>query len=1135
MKIRDGKIQYSPSDLITFLESPFASWMDRYHLEFPHTLVPDEPSASERMIAEAGDKHEADFLEKLKSEEHIIREIPTAEGVEHAERLTVDALQSDATIIFQARLKKGAFAGWADFLVRSPEPSAQWEVWDTKLARKMKGYFILQLCAYAEMLEEMTGTRPDTICAVLGDGKQDKHRTADYFDYYLETKERFLEFMDNWKPEFDNRPAPEPHAEHRQWSSHAEEWLQSTDHLSLVARISKGQRAHLEASGIHTLEALATCSPEDRPRKIPEKIFAALCAQARLQKSTREKRRNNSDAPADFEIITPDPERPDIGLGSLPPADPADLFFDLEGYPLLENGLEYLWGVTYRENNQLRFRDWWAHDHSEEQAAFIGFVDWAYQRWMENPEMHIYHYANYEIAVLKRLMSRYGTREHEVDTLLRHGVFVDLYKVVKGGLRVGEPSYSIKYIERLYRPRRTNEVATAGESVVQYGNWMASNEGRTPDASIILKEIRDYNKDDCDSTLELADWLRSLQQAADIAHSQTGEAPTNPSSKAAQKVAEEAERKTARLEKLNRKLDQASDKDEKQLVETLRDFVDFFPRDAKPIWWRYFERLANTDDQLFDDIACIGHSKLQDTPPSQVKQSVIFEYTFDPGQDTKIRISNRVVPATNRAAKFSVEDIDTDTGRLWLKIGIKSLNEKLDGSAPPYTSWIPDEYLSPAPLEESLNQQLDQFAETGYLHAPIRQFILQQPPTALAPQQLPTTERIIETALNMQGELLCIQGPPGTGKSTAAAAVILKLVEAGKRVGISSGSHKAIQNLLAKIAEQGNGTIPMTYKGSSSQGESEMPIPGLRVLQSNDQVFGDSAASIIGGTAWLFSRPEAVNQLDYLFVDEAGQMSAAHLISIGRSARNILLLGDQMQLEQVSEAVHPGHAGESALQYYLDAARVIPSNKGVFLPVSYRMQPNICQLVSEIAYEGELGSNGTDGRHLQWKDPQKALSKDRGLLYQPVIHEGNVQASEEEVAVISSIVDQLLHAEVHGTGTPRTPSIEDILFVAHYNMQVNLLKRRLPEGARVASVDKFQGQEAPVVILSMCCSYGEYGSRGIEFILNRNRLNVAISRAQALTIVVGDPRIASTTTHSIQRMSEISTFAKIKRWTPNAG
>lgn len=1131
MKKHDNGILYSPSDLITFLESPFASWMDRWYLEDPQAITPDKLTESEQSVTAAGDRHEEEQLYKFRNEGWSIAEISMSKDVDLAEALTDEALASDHDMIFQARLRGGAFAGWADFMVRDSEDPTRWEIWDAKLARKMKSYFIIQLCAYADMLEQMTGQRPLTLRVLLGTGKTESFRTEDYYDYYLELKERFLTFMEFWQADLTQRPVPDPSAEHRRWSSHAEEWLNTVDHLSLVARISKGQREHLENAGIRTLAALAEAKDTDRPKRIAVPIFERLREQAALQKSTRERRAVDPDAIADYNVLQAAPDRPDLGLGALPPADPADLFFDLEGYPLIDGGLEYLWGVTYLDSGKRHFKDWWAHDSQEEKAAFEGFIDWAYARWRANPGLHIYHYANYEIAVLKRLMSRYGSREEEVDDLLRNGVFVDLYKVVKEGLRVGEPSYSIKYIERLYRPQRTNEVATAGESIVQYANWLNSGQGTCPATSAILREIRDYNQDDCDSTQELADWLRGLQRDERIYfHDPKTEEDDASSYSPADSIQEAIARKKDQQTSLDQFKKQAPDEGSRRLATLLSDFVGFYRRDAKPIWWRLFDRLASTDEELKEDIACIGDAVLASPQGEPFKQSLLFEYTFDPGQDTKVRIGDKLFPTFNHKASVEVYSIDTYKGTVTLKISRSQLQKSFEGEMPPRTSFIPKEFVSPGVLETSLNEQIDKFSETGEIHPALRQLLLREAPPSLAPfQQQDAQARALQTALRMKGELLCIQGPPGTGKSTTAATIIADLIGQGHSVGISGSSHKAILSLIRKIAEKMGTDFSAVYKGNSTDNPDAEEIAGLLIVKDNGNAFSQFDGTILAGTAWLFAREEAEGLLDYLFVDEAGQVGTANLIAMAPCARNLILLGDQMQLEQVSQAVHPGMAGDSCLNYFLGGERVIPESQGIFLPISYRMQTDLCKIVSEIAYEGKLKSKGTDHRKLVWPEGNGALHQDRGILFHPIEHTGNVQASEEEVQEIVALTKQLLKANLQEKETLRPLGIDDILFVAPYNMQVNLLRSHFPEGAKVASVDKFQGQEAPVVILSMCSSFGEYGSRGIEFILNRNRLNVALSRAQTLAIVVGDPRISTTPSQSIPRIAELSTYANLKR------
>ncbi len=288
-------------------------------------------------------------------------------------------------------------------------------------------------------------------------------RTQDYYYYYLVLKRAFLDFH----RVFDAQQAPDPSllAEHGRWSAYAQQCLKAADHLSLIANISKTQIKRLQAVGIDTVAALVDTELARIP-KLADETLARLKQQAQLQKQSLDQARPL------YEVL-PHTDGVSRGLALLPPASSGDVFFDLEGFPLIEAGLEYLWGVCYRATEPcdhasaaFDYHDWWAHDPEQERHAFEAAVDWIYRRWQADPSMHIYHYGPYEITALRRLMGRFGSRESEVDELLRHEVFIDLYAVVRNGLRVGQPGYSIKQIEHLYREARHTDVAAGGLSGV---------------------------------------------------------------------------------------------------------------------------------------------------------------------------------------------------------------------------------------------------------------------------------------------------------------------------------------------------------------------------------------------------------------------------------------------------------------------------------------------------------------------------------------------------------------------------------------------------------------------------------------------------------------------------------------------
>lgn len=214
-----------------------------------------------------------------------------------------------------------------------------------------------------------------------------------------------------------------------------------------------------------------------------------------------------------YELIPIAKDDPRKGLALLPPPSKYDVFFDMEGYPYVDGGLEYLFGASYFDGKgKLCFQPFWAHDHAQEKVAFEKFVDWVYKRWQMDPSMHIYHYADYEVSALRRLMGRHASREQKVDDLLRNEVFVNLYNVVRQAMQVGTPSYSMKLIEHLYREKRRTDVVSATDSIVFYQRWIEEQDGDDVRTSAILQDIEAYNKDDCDSTAQLALWLRKVQR-----------------------------------------------------------------------------------------------------------------------------------------------------------------------------------------------------------------------------------------------------------------------------------------------------------------------------------------------------------------------------------------------------------------------------------------------------------------------------------------------------------------------------------------------------------------------------------------------------------------------------------------------
>ncbi|MGO2302681.1 TM0106 family RecB-like putative nuclease [Psychrobacter sp. AOP7-D1-15] len=1155
-------IFYSPSDLTKYMESPFASWMDRLVQEHPK-LVPEPDPSDELMVMlqqkgyEHEDKLETQFISEGKS-------LVKIEGITKKDKYTktLAAMKQGAEVIVQGRLELSEFAGYADFLVKVEHKSDQplsnlgdwhYEVWDTKLASHVKPTFIIQLCCYAQMLEAIQGCLPQNITVALGNGEKQILKTHDFYYYYLSLKNTFLVEHSRFHP--DQKPDPADSKSWGNWSNHAEQILLDKDHLFQVANITKAQIKKLNKIGIHTMQQLAEL-PLLSVHGIHSTSLAKIKDQAAIQIKTHLKTKNsdepNGNAIPEFEIL-PHTEDEKKGLALLPPHSALDVFFDIEGFPLDEGGLEYLWGNSYfDEQGDRQFKDFWAHNREQEKQCFEAFIHWVYDRWQQDPSMHIYHYANYEIAACRKLMGRYGICEYEVDQLLRNEVFVDLYKVVKGGLRLGAPKYSIKNVERLYRSKRNTEVGNGGDSIVVYDHWRQlfeqGLEGDTWQTSKILNDIRDYNIDDCDSTQELTVWLREQQAIHRIEYLGKTEV-IEPA------VSEEVTMVTALRDRL---LDQAETElldnpKQAQLTENLAWMLEFHRRESKPLFWKLFDRLGSDEIELFDDLDCLALCERTDRAPfkSQPKaRNLSYEYSFDVEQEFKgaaksfYLLGVEKLDGKNATVSFVAEESDLDKGIIVVKTKDEPSN---------IVSLIPNEYIDTSIISDALFRTVAEYEQGLFRQqqSAVIDFLTGSKPRIsnhtggdIVDSDEPNArlEQIITAIVNLDNSYLPIQGPPGAGKTFTGKHVIAHLLKSGARIGISSNSHKAINNLLlstAKYCKLQNIKAAFICTQDTDDELADYDV----TISSNSKLIGHIESScVIGATAWGFAREDMTEQLDYLFIDEAGQVSTANLVAMSRSAKNLVLMGDQMQLGQPSQGTHPAQSGLSILDYLLHKTPTIPADRGVFLDTTYRMHSKVNTVISQLIYEGKLKSHfDNDKRILQTVDAatqntdqqtlEAHLNSEAGIIFIPVEHEGNTQASDEEVIVIKQLAESLLGRLLHTGATKDTGELEtriitwdDMLFVAPYNHQVSKLKIALGKQAKIGSVDKFQGQEAPIIFLSMCSSDASESPRGIDFLLDKNRINVAISRAQTLAVVVANSNLRNMSVNNVEQLKKVNLF-----------
>jgi len=437
MRVVDDQLRFSPSDLAAFMESRFVSWMTRYNLERPDQLIRDATHPMLELIRRRGREHELSVLDSLRAEGLRIVEIHD-DSIEETRR----ALNDGPDVIYQAALAQGPFAGKCDFLLRCEGPSQlgsfHYEPLEAKSARRVKPAAAIQLACYAALLEPMQGARVRTLHLALGDAQRMRlnHAGLRYFFDYL--RREFLEFQRDFDPEAV--PQAEPGVRLFPWATEARTRMLAADGLAQVADITATQIRRLGQAGIATRGALAAHSGAP-VTGIAALTLERLTHQARLQLASEDQPR-----PA-YELLPDRARGRGPTLATLPDESPLDVYFDLEGYPFDSGGLEYLWGAVDADG----FTDWWAFDAIRERETFEAFVHWVLERRKRDPSMHVYHYGAYETSVLKRLAARYTTLENELDTLLREERFVDLLRIVRNGVRIGEPSYSLKYVERLYR------------------------------------------------------------------------------------------------------------------------------------------------------------------------------------------------------------------------------------------------------------------------------------------------------------------------------------------------------------------------------------------------------------------------------------------------------------------------------------------------------------------------------------------------------------------------------------------------------------------------------------------------------------------------------------------------------------
>ena len=1070
----ENELVLSPTDLTKHLGCPHVTTLDLLAIE--GRAQPGAADDALELIFRLGLAHEDAYLRSLRARGLSVTTIePATPEVSRAqrERETLAAMQSGVDVVYQGTFYDGAWGGQADFLLRveraSDLGSWSYDIADTKLARKLKVPALLQMATYAERLAVLQGVEPDKLYVVTGDGQERPWRLVDVAAFARRARSRLRAAVEQ-RPE--TSPAPVAHCAQCRWIERCVRHWHDEDDLSLVAFMRADHRELLRENGITTLAQLGVLTAADLPRQISLVSRERLVHQASLQLWERQNQA------ARYDLLDPDHRK---GLLRLPPPDAGDLYLDFEGDPYAEGGegREYLAGLGDVDRG---FTPIWAHSREEERELTIQLVDRLLSRWQAHPDMHVYHYAPYETTALKRLVGRHGVREAQLDQLLRGERFVDLYAVVRQGMRISKGSYSIKKMEAFcwgHIRNQNPDVADAMASVVAYEKWSVE-----PD-DVTLPKIEAYNRDDVLSTLDLHRWLEQRRCELEDLH---GPQP-RPADQPADPARPPGEIELAEIA-LSEKLQAAGEA-------LLAGLVQFHRREARPAYWEMFRLEDLDDDELVDDSAALGGL----TPPTLVgtaARSKLYRYEFPP-QDTKLQIGDTAYDVDDHSSAGTVHELDAEQGFIVLKRQAAAVESR---------GFTEKQVLSDQVIRHAICAVAeDRLAGRDCLGSALLDRV--------APARL---DDVVPAGMSLDAEVLAVQGPPGSGKTTVGAELVRALLDAGKKVGITANSHAVIGTFMEKVDRPG--------LQRCNEADQFCGAPGITQARSSADVAAalGSGPQLVGGTAWLWCDPVVAGLLDVIVVDEAGQFSLANAVGVSRAATSMVLLGDPQQLAQPTRAVHPIGAGDSALAHVLEGHDTIAPDRGIFLDTTWRMHPDITSYVSDLSYDGRLRAG--PGRERQAIDAGPGLVGS-GIRVIEVEHLANAAASRQEVSAVVRLWFRLTSGTfTDREGVTRALTHADILIVAPYNNQVGLLRQALPT-ARVGTVDKFQGKEAPVVIYSMTSSSADDAPRGVGFLYDTHRLNVAVSRAQAMAIVVMSPRLFDAAVATPDQLRQVNALCRL--------
>jgi len=1095
---------------------------------------------------------------------------------------TIDLMRLGTPIIYQGGLKREfegtLFSGRPDFIVHrdwellfvdgkltareksSPTGENLYTAWDAKYGGQAKPAYLLQVGLYVDALENL-GFKAEGVRhgLILGSRTIETFEEIEIVPAMRLARAKIVSVVEHANKAQEASNLVEFSPDKLLWHCPAKSNCDiceypdlcaddrlATDDLVQVANITQSQIAKLTSVGISTMKALAVAKDGDKPSKLTEETFLKVRRQAQAQVES-----NETGKPVHFLLEDP-------MIQYLPPRSELDIFFDFEGFPYFteRGGLEYLfgnyiWGDGENEGRPLDalFTEFWAHDREQEKLAFSQFMVWAMDRMNRDPEAHIYHYASYEVSALKRLAQRHGIFEQEVSWLIATERLVDMFNIVRNSLIIGEESYSIKKLERHYKFVRSSDVTKASASIDEYDRWRELDQlSRNPDidpvertkvqkeADQVYAELRLYNLEDVWSTRELYRWLESMEGACSkYGLPEPGDSDEEDGDHALTNREIELAELHAQTKALFDKVEgwdwgKDPEADYRATVWlALTHSILFYKREDVMFWADIAIKVLMDDEMLSRDRTAASITNVIEVDRAVKtgrdgvsKQVVTYTATISEGDffipKKGMRIITRYRSEGKRQNRDYGEVLEFVEGEVTFTRGVRKGSDRYSPDAIIDVTSFPTtaKQRELKDLADGIAQEWVSPVNPAPTHPAIMDLLMRRPPKLKTLESLPTPDpdnylpAVIAAVEDLNESVLAIQGPPGSGKTYLASRTIAHLIASGKTVAVTATSHSAIDNVLEACLEAGV-PVDLIMKAQKDAPPQQWQIkdtsPAATWLRKQE------GALLIAGTSYFFSNERVrERQVDYLFVDEAAQYSLVDCMAVSGFAKNIVLMGDPQQLAQVVIAVHPGGVENSALGHYMGDHSILPANMGYFIEVTRRLHPEVNHAVSWLAYEGKLRSHPSTEGH-------KIDGHEQGLITVPVPHQGNSTSSEEEALTVVKLVDSL-----HATKDP-----SNVLVVAAYNAQVDLIRQKLDEAGfnevMVGTVDKFQGREGMAVIYSFAASSSLDAPRGLEFLLDRNRLNVAISRAKATCYLVFSETLLQSQFRTVAEVKAISRLA----------